>query len=175
MLKIVLPLAVVLAMSTIPGPANAKVRHDYTGDKSYTVSLQVDPDCSLSLMTTGVVSFPAISAFGDSGVETTPNNPATIACRAHSAYMYVYDTHLGSSDSTYKLTTDHSPDVIPFKLCRDVRHCFYDSTSQSLAYFLGNNLNGQQIPVSIVGYLTGQGYNNPATYTDVITVALSFS
>jgi len=175
MLRIALALIVVLAMSTIPRLADAKARHATYGNQNYTVSLQVSPDCSLSLMTTGTVSFPPISGLGSSS-ESTENNPATIYCEAASATMNVYDGN-PQNDPTYKLTYDHSHSVIPFKVCRDTYgySCFNNSTSQSLGYPLGYNLHDQKIVVPLIGFLTGQGRNQPDTYTDMLTVALTFS
>lgn len=175
MTKQLLVIAAAVALIAPPAVASAgRVHRNATSPltQTFTYSLQVNPDCTLSLDSTGTVSFTAISGLGTGGAEATAVNNAKSTCAANSAYINITDAS-NTNSTTYTVT--NGSHHISYEVCSNSAGTTCYTNSSGTSGQIGVATNGTQSTVPMYGYLPAQGINAPGTYTDLITVTLSFS
>lgn len=175
MVKQLITTAAVVAIATLPVNGSAgRVRHDATSPitQTFTYSLLVNADCTLALDSTGTVSFTAISGLGSASSEATSVNNAKSTCSATSASLNITD---GSPSNSINYTLANGSNHITYEVCPNSggTSCYTNSTGASGQISVATN--GTQTTTPMFGYLPAQGVNSPGTYTDLITVTLSFS
>jgi spore coat protein U-like protein len=179
MLKKLVPIAVIFGLAATPALSSARIQHLDNGSQyqaqQYTVSLTVDPDCSLAVSPT-TDTFPNVSGLGWSAENGQTAPQASGTCAAHSVTSYVYDNRGCGGGTNFCLST--SPGVL-FNVCSQAGGggtCWQNSNSSGQSVTLGNN---GAYSFSLYDYLLASNfgiYGAPplGTYTDTVNVALSF-
>ena len=167
--------AAAVALATLPaiGSPN-RAHHDATSPitQSFTYSLLINADCTLALDSTGTITFTAISGLGSGSAEATSVNNAKSTCSATTAYLNVTD---GAPTNSTNYTLASGSNHITYQVCPNSggTGCYTNSTGGSGQITVATN--GTQTTTPMFGYLPAQGVNTPGTYTDLITVTLTFS
>lgn len=172
--KNVVYLAALAVAANLALPA-ATFRNTGNLQPTFTYSLPVNANCTLSLLTTGIIAFKPISGLGTRQTETSSNNPATTDCSANSAQLNFSDNSLLNSKTYLLKAPNHvGQQGIAFLICPQpsgTSKCYTNSNNPELGLPIKN---GRQV-TNVWGSLPRQGPHTPDTYTDIITVTLTFS
>lgn len=171
MTKKLFPIAVALALASLPAIGSAKVHTTYAGNLTFTYSLVVNADCTLTQNPGGNFAFAAISALGTATGENTAENLLTTQCAATTAVLLIYDgANTGSTN--YVLTS--GAHTINFNIQNATGGTGTDYTnSNSTGITLNNTGTVQTWP--LYGWLPPQGTNVSGSYSDTVTAAINFS
>lgn len=129
-------------------------------------SLEIAAPCKFSLIPGGNFPFTAIGALGGNAPQTTAQNIANVNCfNVGTATLAITDATL-SGTTTYNLV--QGAHRIPFQICATTTPtgCYTNSTTG----FTVKSVSA----TSMYGYLPTESVMTPGSYSDTITVTLTF-
>jgi spore coat protein U-like protein len=176
MFKKLLPIAAALVLGAVPGLASAAVRPAATSPitLTFTYSLVVTADCTLTQNPGGNFAFAAIDALtGSATTEFTAENIVTATCAATTASLDFKDGCASCSGTTnFQLVS--GANLIDFQI---------NNTGTSGGTDYTNNgaitvpVTGVATPFPLYGVLPpqGAGADKSGNYADTVTATLTFS